>query len=83
MEQQDSNRELIDHLEQTNTQLTAHLVTSRQLLSSVLSVLGTADRLTSSPLTSQPEAKLYKDWIPQVYAYSGETHSAPAALLAQ
>ena len=80
MEQQDSNRELIDQLEQTNTQLTAHLVTSRQLLSSVL---GTADRLTSAPLTSQPEAKPYKVWIPQVDAYSGETNSAPAALLAQ
>ena len=80
MEQQDSNSELVDHLEQTNTQLTAHLVTSRQLLSSVL---GTADRLTSAPLTSQPEAKPYKVWIPQVDAYSGETNSAPAALLAQ
>ena len=80
MEPQDNNRELIDQLKQMNTQLMAQLATASKLVSSVL---GTVDRRTSDPPASQPEAKPFKDWIPQVDPYSGEANRAPEAFLAQ
>ena len=80
MEPQDNNRELIDQLKQMNTQLMAQLATASQLVSSVL---GTVDRRTSAPPASHPEAKPFKDWIPQVEPYSGEAKRAPEAFLAQ
>ena len=58
----------------------AQLATASRLVSSVL---GTVDRRTSDPPVSQPEAKPFKDWIPQVDPYSGEANRAPEAFLAQ
>ena len=46
----------------------------------------TVDRRTSAlaaPLASHPEAKPFKDWIPQVDPYSAEANRAPEAFLAQ
>ena len=58
----------------------AQLATASQLVSLVL---GTVDRRTSAPLASQPEAKPFKDWIPQVNMCSGEDSRTPEAFLAQ
>ena len=80
MQQQENNRKSIDQLKQMNTQLMAQLATASQLVSSVL---GTVDRRTSAPPASHPEAKPFKDWIPQVEPYSGEAKRAPEAFLAQ
>ena len=80
MQLQDNTRESIDQLKQMNTQLMGHLATASQLASSVL---GTVGRRTSAPPASQPEAKPFKDWIPQADPYSGEAKRAPEAFSAQ
>ena len=69
MQPQENNRKSIDQLKQMNTQLMAQLATASQLVSLVL---GTVDRRTYAPPASHPEAKPFKDWIPQVEPYSGE-----------
>ena len=59
VEQRDSDRELIDQLEEMDIRLTARLATASQLVT-VPSVLGAADRRTSAPRpppASHPEAK--------------------------
>ena len=80
IEPQDNNCELINQVKEMNTQLTAQLATASQLVSSIL---GSVDRSTSALLASQPEAKPFKDGIPQVDPYSGEANRSLEAFLAQ
>ena len=41
------------------------------------------DRRTSAPLASQPKAKPFRDWIPQVDVYSGKASRAAEAFFAK
>ena len=78
MEPHHNNCELIDQLKQMNPQLMAQLATASQLVSSVLCTLA-VDHRCPVPLASQPEAKPFNDWIPQVDSvdkYSGEANRA-------
>ena len=80
MEPQDNNCELIDQLKQMKTDgstgdgQSAHLVGTLH---------GGPPYLRSACSASQPEAKPFKEWIPQVDPYSGEANRAQEAFLAQ
>jgi len=80
--QLDDNRELVNELKQMNSQLMAQLAAANQL---VVAALGAADRRDSAPPPPVGPAvtKPFKDWLPQVTPYSGESDRTPEAFLAQ
>ena len=70
------SREVIAELKQMNTQLMAQLATA-------IAALGVVDRRDTAPPVNPAAAKPFKDWLPQVEAYTGEAHRSPEAFLAQ
>ena len=80
--QLDDNRELVNELKHMNSQLMAQLAAANQL---IVAALGAADRRDSAPPPPVGPAvtKPFKDWLPQVTPFSGETDRTPEAFLAQ
>jgi hypothetical protein len=80
-DQQDNSREMITQLQQMNHQLIVHIAAANQL---VIAAVGAAERRDPAPLThaSADTVKPYRDCLPQVQAYSGESDRSPEAFLA-
>ena len=78
----DDQQALVNELKQMNSQLMAQLATATQLIAAAL---GTADRRDSAtpPPVVPAVTKPFKDWLPQVTPYSGESDRTPEAFLAQ
>jgi hypothetical protein len=73
---------MITQLQQMNHQLMVQLAAANQL---VTAAVGAAERRDPAPLPSASagNVKPYRDWLPQVQAYSGESDRSPEAFLAQ
>lgn len=70
---EDKKDKMIDQLRQMNT----------QLMGLVTAALGAADRRDPTPRDTKDGARPFKDWLPQVKPYAGETDRTPEAFLAQ
>ena len=73
VEQRDNNQEMFDQLKQMNT----------QLMDLVTATLGAVTCRDSASPASPAAVKPFKDWLPQVKSYSGETDRTPEAFLDQ
>jgi hypothetical protein len=70
---EDKKDKMIDQLRQMNA----------QLMGLVTAALGAADRRDPPPRDTKDGARPFKDWLPQVKPYAGETDRTPEAFLAQ